>query len=285
MPAKGQILVAAVLVIGLIVMSALVTAYRAHTLFLRARGAAAREAVSAITVDFERALAAMLALATRTRFDHDRFSDFTARFEELGLVPGDLESAKLVARRFLEGWEAAVRVVYAEKGVQVEWFEGVVDVTHLLGKPAYVYDLVLLDWYSTTSGSYVCAGLELNFTSVGLYGWRVLSLVGLTVSIDEYSAASNTVRIRVLVANGTYYGNLANRGWVEVYYQQGGDGGWVKAEVKDVTYEGFGYYRITVDTELPGETPFIVVASDERGILVVSRAVTPASPSKGKAKG
>jgi len=280
MPARGQILVAAVLIVGVLVMSVLVAAYQAHTLFLRTRSVVVRETVSAITADFERALAAMLALTTRSYFDHTRFSDFTARFEELGLKPGDLDSAKRVARDFLEGWKAVVRVVYAEKGAQVELVETVADVSDLLGKPEYVYDLVLLVWDSTTSGSYICAGLKLNLTNVGLYGWKVISLVGLTLSIDEYFAADNTIRIRVLVDNGTYYGNLLARGWVEVYYQQGGS--WVKATIKDVTYEGFGYYRITLDTELPGETPFTVVASDERGILVVSRAVTPPQLKKGK---
>ena len=278
MPARGQILVAAVLVVGILVMSVLVTAYQAHTLFLRTRSVVVRETVGAITVDFERALAAMLALATRTYFNHTRFSDFTARFEELGLEPGDLDSAKRVARSFLESWEAAVRVVYAEKGAQVELVDSVADVSDLLGKPAYVYDFVLLVWNLTTSGSYICAGLKLNLTNMGLYGWKVLSLVGLTLSIDEYFAANNTIRIKVLTDNGTYYGNLLARGWVEVYYQQGE--GWAKATIKDVTYEGFGYYRITLDTELPGETPFIVVASDERGILVVSRAVTPPQSEK-----
>jgi len=280
MPARGQILVAAVLIVGVLVMSVLVAAYQAHTLFLRTRSVVVRETVSAITADFERALAAMLALTTRSYFDHTRFSDFTARFEELGLKPGDLDSAKRVARDFLEGWKAVVRVVYAEKGAQVELVETVADVSDLLGKPEYVYDLVLLVWDSTTSGSYICAGLKLNLTNVGLYGWKVISLVGLTLSIDEYFAADNTIRIRVLVDNGTYYGNLLARGWVEVYYQQGES--WVKATIKDVTYEGFGYYRITLDTELPGETPFTVVASDERGILVVSRAVTPPQLKKGK---
>jgi hypothetical protein len=280
MRAKGQILVAAVLVVGLLVMSVLVTAYQAHTLFLRTRSVVAREAVGAITADFERALAAMLALATRSYFNYTRFSNFTSRFGDYGLKPGDLDSAKRVARNFLESWEAAVRIVYAEKGAQVELVESVVDVSNLLGKPAYVYDLMLLAWNSTTSGSYMCAGLKLNLTNAGLYGWKVLSLVGLTLSIDEYFSVNNTIRIRVLADNGTYYGNLLARGWVEVYYQQGGR--WVKAKVKDVTYEGFGYYRITLDTQLPGGTPFIIVASDERGILVVSRAVTPASPSKGK---
>jgi hypothetical protein len=279
MPARrAQILVSAVLIVGLLIMSFLVTAFQAHTLFLRARSVVARETVAAITADFSRALAAMLALATRNYFNSTRFSDFTSRFEELGLEPGDLESAKRVARAYLEGWGNLVRVVYAEKGAQVEWAEYVADVSHLLGRPAYVYDLMLVSWNSTTAGSYASAALKLNLSSAGLYGWKVMSLVGLTVSIDTYSSSGDTVRIRVLADNGTYYGNLLARGWVEVYYQQGGR--WVKAKVKDMTYEGFGYYRLTLESKLPSGTPFIVVASDERGILVVAQAVTPQQPKK-----
>lgn len=276
MLARGQILVAAVLALALLVMSVLVTAYQAHTLFLKTRSVVARETVGAITADFNRALAAMLSLATRTRFNHSRFSDFTARFEERGLKPGDLDSAKQVARDFLESWEAVVRVVYAEKGAQVELFETVADVSPLLEKPAYVYDLILLDWYSATSGSYICAGLKLNLTNAGLYGWKVLSLVGLTLSIDTDNSNWSVIRVRALIDNGTYYGELLAKGWVEVYYLEGER--WVKAEVKDLTYEGFGYYRIALKEKLPSGTPYIVVASDERGILAVSRATTP--PSK-----
>jgi hypothetical protein len=279
MPARrAQILVSAVLIVGLLIMSFLVTAFQAHTLFLRARSVVVRETVAAITADFNRALAAMLALATRNYFNSTRFSDFTSRFEELGLEPGDLESAKRVARAYLEGWETLVRVVYAEKGAQVEWAECVADVSHLLGRPAYVYDLMLISWNSTTAGSYASAALKLNLSSAGLYGWKVMSLVGLTVSVDTYSSSGDTVRIRVLADNGTYYGNLLARGWVEVYYQQGGR--WVKAKVKDMTYEGFGYYKLTLESKLPSGTPFIVVASDERGILVVAQAATPQQPKK-----
>uniref|UniRef100_A0A7J3X8V1 Uncharacterized protein n=1 Tax=Thermofilum pendens TaxID=2269 RepID=A0A7J3X8V1_THEPE len=274
MPARSaQILVAAVLMVGLLVMSALVATYQAHVLFLRARTVVARETVGAITADFNRALAAMLALATRTYFNHTRFAEFTSRFEEFGLEPGDLESAKRVARSYLEGWEAFVRAVYAEKGIQVEWVESVADVSHLLGRPAYVYDLMLLSWYSERAGSYACAVLKLNLTNAGLYGWKVVSLVGLTLFIDAFFSSNDTIRIRVLVDNGTYYGNLLARGWVEVYYQQGGQ--WVKANVKDMTYEGFGYYRITLESQLPSGAPYIVVASDERGILAVAQSVAP----------
>ena len=281
MPAKGQILVAAVLMVGLLVMSALVVAYQAHALFLRARGVVVRETAAAITADFERALAAMLSLATRTYYDHARFSDFTARFEGYGLRPGDLESAKLVARRFLEEWEAAVRVVYAEKGAQVEWFETVCELGSEVGMgEAYVYDLLYVSWHQERAGSFICAGLRLNLTGAGFYGWREAALVGFALSVtgasatedEEEGVARIDVNVTARIDNGTFYGNLLARGWVEVHYWDGER--WVEVEVKDSTYLGFGNYRIVAHA--PGAEPedvkvVRVVASDERGVLVVAQ--------------
>jgi hypothetical protein len=269
MRARGQILVAAVLVVGLLVMSVLVTAYQAHALFLRTRSVVVRETAAAITADFERALAAMLALATRALFNYTRFSDFTSRFEGYGLEPGDLDSAKLVAKRFLEEWEAAARVVYAEKGAQVEWFETVCALPSEVGMgEVYVYDLMYVSWYRRNAGSFICAGLNLNLTNAGFYGWRRVLLAGFSLAI--VNAAGSEVNVTARVDNGTLYGNLLARGWVEVYYREAGSEEWVKAKVKDMVYGGFGNYRIVLDGSLPAKGWVRVVASDERGILAVA---------------
>ena len=166
-------------------------------------------------------------------------------------------------------------MVYAERGVQLSWSLGVADVSHLLGRRAYVWDLILISWNQTVSGSYIYAVLKLNLTADGFYGWESNSLVGLTVAIDAeyFKTDRGGVRIRVLADNGTYYGNLLARGWVEVYYLD--QGKWVKAGVRDTTYEGFGYYRLTLESTLPSGTKVLVVASDERGILVLAQATVP----------
>ncbi|MEM0507016.1 MAG: hypothetical protein QXM08_04410 [Thermofilaceae archaeon] len=267
---SGQMLVAAVLVMGLLVMSLLVAAYQAHALFLRTRSVVAREAVSAITADFNRALATMLALATRSYYDSARFSDFTSRFESYGLEPRNLDSAKRVAFRYLNAWANLQRIVYAEHGVQISWCPCVSDVSQLLGRPAYVFDLILIDWNKTTSGSYVCARLQLNLTNVGFYHWVSASLIGLTLSIDQSCSGEDTLRIRVLADNGTYYGLLLAKGWVEVYLLD--SGGWRRIPIKDVTYEGFGIYRLRLEEDIKDGSRVLVVVSDERGILVLGQA-------------
>ncbi|MCX8180858.1 MAG: hypothetical protein N3E41_05750 [Thermofilaceae archaeon] len=278
----GQMLVAMVLILGLLIMSFLVTAYQAHGLFLRTRGVVVRESVGAITADFNRALAAMLALATRSSFNNSRFRDFNSRFIQYGLKPGNLTSVREVATLYLNAWATAQRVVYAEHGIQISWSKDVACVSHLLGRQACILDLIYLDWNKTTSGSYICARLKLNLTNAGLYNWLTTSLIGLTLSFDEYYASNNTLRIRVIVDNGTFYGLLLARGWVEVYYQAGGK--WVKANIKDVTYEGFGYYRLTLNERL-GTTSLLIVVSDERGIIVVSKVDLESSQGQGKSRG
>ncbi|MEM4847584.1 MAG: hypothetical protein QW794_07500, partial [Thermosphaera sp.] len=59
---RAQILVSTVLIISLLIMTVLVTAFQAHSVFLRARGMVVRETVAAITADFKRALAVTLAV-------------------------------------------------------------------------------------------------------------------------------------------------------------------------------------------------------------------------------
>ncbi|MEM0345688.1 MAG: hypothetical protein QXE91_08180 [Thermofilaceae archaeon] len=279
---SAQMLVAAVLVMGLFVMSFLVAAYQTHALFLRTRSIVVREIAGAITADFNRALAAMLALATRSYYDHYRFTDFTSNFEEYGLQPRDLNSAKDVAYLYLNAWANVQRTVYAEYGVQISW--------HPCASPlprnprVYVYDLFLIYWNKTHdnkpyAASYACAQLQLNITNVGFYHWTTNSLIGLVLIIDEVNERSNSIVFTVLVDNGTYYGLLLAKGWVEVYLYR--NGRWEAASIKDVTYEGLGRYNVTLDeskgSSIKGSSRVLVVVSDERGILVVTQQETATS--------
>ncbi|MEM0494289.1 MAG: hypothetical protein QXU72_03335 [Thermofilum sp.] len=274
---RGQMLVAAILIVGLIVMSFLLVTYHTHALFLRTRGLVVRETVGAVTADFNRALAAMLALATRSYYNHTRFSDFVSRFEDQGLEPGNLSSAGLVAARFIENWATAARVIFAEQGLQLAWALEPPRVLHLLGRaPEPLQNpVILIDWNKTAAGSYISGWMRLNLTNAGFYNWETRSLIGFTLIIDTFYSSNSTVRLRALVDNGTYYGALLARGWVELYYFDSSAEKWVKAKIKDVTYEGFGYYRITVEERLRRGTRFLIVASDERGILVLAQSTVP----------
>lgn len=265
-------LVAMVLAMGILAMTALLVAYRAHALFLRARGVVAGEVVSAITADFNRALAAVLALYTRACYNSTRFATIAEQYPQFAAC--DIDAGERVAENYLNFWADAVRVVYAEHGVQLAWRKGVADVTRMLGRRAYVVRIMRIDWREPTAGSYAYARLRLNLTAPGLYNWERDALIGLTLEIDvRYLAAgSATVRIRVLADNGTYYGLLLARGWADVYLSGGGQSRWVRAEVKDVTYEGLGYYRLGLGETLSSGARVRVVVSDERGIVVVAEA-------------
>ncbi|MEM4489140.1 MAG: hypothetical protein QXK88_10180 [Desulfurococcaceae archaeon] len=273
---RGQMLVAAALILGLFVMGLLVAVYQTHALFLQARSVIPREIAGAITADFNRALATMLALATRSYYNHSRFSDFTSRFEEYGLIPRDLESAKAVAYRYLNEWTKVQKIVYAEYGVQVSW--------QLCASPlprnpqVYAYDLVFLYWNRTLDygisygASYACAQLQLNITNIGFYHWTSNSFIGLTLIIDDVIDQVNTIQVKitVLIDNGTYYGLLLVKGWVEVYLLTNDK--WEKAQTKDVTYEGLGRYTIAVSKDSrKNAREVLVVVSDDRGILVLAR--------------
>lgn len=273
----GQMLVGAVLIVGLLVMSLLIAAYQAHVTFLRARGLVAREMVGAITADFNRAVATMLALATRSYYDNARFYDFTSKFESYGLKPRDLESVRRVARRYIDAWADVQRIAYAEQGIQLWWRPCVSDVSFLLGRSAYVLDLFLIDWNKTDAGSYICAQMRLNLTNAGFYNWVSYSLIGLTLRINEvrYERDAEAIKIwfRLLVDNGTYYGLLLAKGWMEIYYLSS-DGRVQKLSSYDVTYCGLGYYNVTLKrerTNVNNGDKILIIVSDDRGILVLGQ--------------
>lgn len=277
---SGQMLVAAVLMLGLLMMSLLVASYNAHSLFLRTRSVVARETVGAITADFNRALAAMLALATRSyHYDGTRYSDLVMRFiTTFGLKPRDLESARQVASRYLDAWTNVQRIVYAEHGIQILWQSCVADVSNLLGRPAYVFELFLIDWNKTISGSYICAQLQLNLTNVGFYHWSSKSFIGLTLIIEGVNTSKNEVYIKILQDNGTYYGLLLAKGHIEVYLSNGDS--WKEVPIRDITYTGLGRYKLTISEKLVNYERVLINVSDERGIIVLAQVELESSSGK-----
>ncbi|MEM2795399.1 MAG: hypothetical protein QXY49_06060, partial [Thermofilaceae archaeon] len=121
---RGQILVATVLMLALFVMSVLVSVYEAHVSFLRTRSPVVREVVASITADFKRALATMLAVATRAYFNYSEFIDLTGRFSEMGLNYGSRHNftiARAIALTYLEYWRQAVTKAYGEYGMQISY--------------------------------------------------------------------------------------------------------------------------------------------------------------------
>jgi hypothetical protein len=292
--------VAAILIIGLMIMSVLVTVYETHSLFLRTRSPVVREVVGAITADFKRALASMLAVATRAYFNYSEFSDLTDRFSSYGMSMNNRHNftvARQVAKTYLEYWRQSIIKAYGEYGVQVSYEILQLDLSKELGRQRTVYNLMKSYWYLPTSGSYAYAKLRLNITAMGFYNWESDVLVGLTLTVyrKPISVTNQNVTIMINVRQdgsldystnppsivGTPYGRLITKGWVRIYYPQMDANGrftgkWLQATIKDVTYAGMGNYSVTFEPSLPvltdlkGEqyVPIMVVVSDERGIIV-----------------
>ncbi|MEM4680118.1 MAG: hypothetical protein QXL98_04160 [Thermofilaceae archaeon] len=300
---KGQILVSTVLIISLLIMAVLVTAFQTHSIFLRARGIVVRETVAAITADFKRALAVILAVATRAYFNYSEFAPMLDRFSQFGISVyngHNLTVARIVGLIYLEYWKQSIMRAYGEYGVQVSYELFQLDLSRDLGRPQSVNDLMKVDWYMPTSGSYAYAKLKLNLTSAGFYNWESDVFVGVTLTVYRrdftVTDRNTTIIINVKVDGevdystnppsviGTPYGALLVKGWVRVYYPEVDSqgkytGGWRQAKIVDVTYLGYGNYSITFEPRVeplydPVEhvnfVPVMVVVSDERGILVVS---------------
>ena len=293
--------VAAILIIGLLVMSVLVTVYQAHSLFLRTRSPVVREVVAAITADFKRAVAAMLALATRAYFNYTEFTDFTERFSSYGISMYNRHNftiARIAARTYLEYWRQAITKAYGEYGVQVSYEILSLDLSKELKRPRSVYDLMKGYWYLPASGSYAYAKLKLNLTALGFYNWESDIFVGLTLTVyrEPLSVTPENTTIVINVkqdgeldystdppnVRGNPYGKLISKGWVRVYYPVTDSAGrftgeWKMAKIKDVTYGGMGNYTVTFEPSVnvlvdpitsEQYVPIMVVVSDERGIIV-----------------
>lgn len=261
-------LVAMVLMLGLLIMSLLVMTYQAHAIFLRTRSPIARETAAAITADFNRALAAVLAAYTRVCFDRTRFPDASLNFPELTRC--DFTSAERAAENFLNKWADTIRIVFAEYGAQVKWRRGVAEIMHLLPYQPFFLGTLNYSWYQPVSGSYAFAILSLNLTTAGFYNWRERALIGLTVQITTIN--NENVTLKVLIDDGIPYGLLLARGWLEVYAFDEASTGWKKLDTEEVSYIGQGHYIVHLKDPLSKGARIRIVVSDERGVIVAAES-------------
>ncbi len=287
---KGQMLVATALIITLVMMTIVISIYEAHVFFLQTRSLVVRETVASITSDFKRATAAVLAVATRAYYNYSRFYPLVSRFSNFGLYYSSRHNftvARIAAQQYLQYWMAAESEAYASYGPQIKYELARLNISKYLGRKRYVYNLVAGYWYYPTAASVAYAKLKVNLTNAGFYGWESDVVVGVFLKVFPQPVASSltdnytVIRINVKVDDNRSYSELATKGWVEIYYpeRKGGrwTGKWVKAEIEDIRYEGFGNYTIkfkpyvvTLRDPISGKTfvPLLVVVSDHRGIIV-----------------
>ena len=286
MAVRGQILAITAIMIAIVLMGIIVSVYEAHVFFLKTRSVVVREVIGSITADFERAMATVLAVATRGYFNYTRFYDLCSRFSGLGLTfleRHNFTVARIMAYNYLQYWRTAVVEAYSGYGVQVDFEIEELDLAPYLGRSRRLENLVAGYWYYSSSCSVAHARLKLNLTALGFYGWESPVTVGLFLRILESKSGEGytILKIEVRADAGEPYPLLVTRGWIEVYYPEEQDGEWTgrwtKANITDVTYKGNGVYLIKLKPEvaqltdpLTGNTyvPLLVVVSDHRGILV-----------------
>ena len=278
---RGQVVVATSLILAVLLLSVIMSVYEAKLVYLRTRTIVVREVVGAITADFERALAHVLAVATRAYFNYTRFESMLAKYKPQGINLYNRHNftvARDFGFKFLELWRTFILEAYAGYGVQVEFEPAEWDVSELLGRPRRVPQGVLMKgwWYYPSSASAACAKLRLNLTNAGFCGWESTVRVGVFARILDFSTGGDYTELRVgVLQDGEPWPYLLTKGWVEVYYPSGG--GWRRAEIEDVTYLGNGNYSIRFRPALealydPVEgrwfVPAMVVVQDDRGIVV-----------------
>lgn len=273
---RGQILIATVMVLALIIMLLLVSISNLHPLFLRARSPVMEETAIIIAADFNRALAMILSTVTRVGLD---VVLGTQNHTVIALRFGVREFAEPIieefARRYMEmWWKQTVALAYAEKGIRAEVFFPLNPIPIPVDSlpEDEIYRVVYIRWGKNASGSYIYAALRLTInTPQGFLNWEGESLIGLTVIVKECYV--EYVRIYVVIDDAIDYGYLLARGWVRVYMprQVGGNIYWVKVELdmSRTVYEGYGSYMIAFK-ERADSIPLLIVVSDERGIVTVA---------------
>lgn len=284
----GQMVVVAAMLITVVLMAVAVSVYETQLVYLRTRSIVVREVVGAITSDFERALAHVLALASRAYFNYSRFYAMCSRYSIYGMEYTNRHNftiARRIGINYLESWRTFIVEAYAGYGVQVDFELERLNLSEKLGRPRYLGDdeetgLIKGFWYYPTSVSVAHARLMLNLTNVGFYGWESPVTVALYLRIHpEYNSSKagnwSLIKIQAFYDSGDPYPYLLTRGWIEIYYPSRQY--WVKANITDITYEGIGTYSINftpyvepVYDPIDGGyiLPLMVVVGDDRGIVV-----------------
>ncbi|RLE74970.1 MAG: hypothetical protein DRJ56_06500, partial [Thermoprotei archaeon] len=134
---RGQVVVVTALILAVMLLSVIASVYGARLVYLRTRSIVVREVVGSITADFERALAHVLAVATRAYFNYSRYERMLAKYRPQGINLYNRHNftvARDFAFKFLETWRVFVVETYAGYGVQVGFEPAEWDVSGLLGR-------------------------------------------------------------------------------------------------------------------------------------------------------
>ncbi|RLE64088.1 MAG: hypothetical protein DRJ38_06110, partial [Thermoprotei archaeon] len=109
--AKGQIIVTTVLIIAVLLLAVIVSIYETRLVYLKTRSIVVREVVGSITADFERALAHVLALATRAYFNYTKYEKMLKKYKAEGLTlynKHNFTIAREIGFKYLELWKTFI---------------------------------------------------------------------------------------------------------------------------------------------------------------------------------
>ena len=268
---SGQFLLIISLIISILLLSIIAYVYSAKAYYTGLRYQATKEIIEAITADFKRALAYVLANATHTYLNESYGQNARHNFT----------IGRLYAYEFLSRWKQYITYVYSELGVQVD-IEYPEKTIQLHDRTRKIANLTKCYWYYPESISVAFATLKLNITKYGLYNWKTNITVSLHAWIIENSFTSDqssnttTFHIKVLYDDQKPYPWLWEKGQIYILYPDPINyGDWLRAEIQEVEYLGNGVYNITIKPYLKlfqgteqKVAPLKIILKDERGIVV-----------------
>ncbi|RLE74326.1 MAG: hypothetical protein DRZ80_04700, partial [Thermoprotei archaeon] len=268
---SGQFLLIISLIISILLLSIIAYVYSAKAYYTGLRYQATKEIIEAITADFKRALAYVLANATHTYLNESYGPNARHNFT----------IGRLYAYEFLSRWKQYITYVYSELGVQVD-IEYPEKTIQLHDRTRKIANLTKCYWYYPESISAAFATLKLNITKYGLYNWKTNITVSLHAWIIENSFTNDqfsnttTFQIKVLYDDQKPYPWLWEKGQIYILYPDPINyGDWLRAEIQEVEYLGNGVYNITIKPYLKlfqgteqKVAPLKIILKDERGIIV-----------------
>ena len=259
---------------AIILASVIAYVYNSQTYYLHFRYEPVSEIIEAVTADFKRALAYVLANATHTYLNETYGS--TARH--------NFTIGRLYAYDFLSKWKIYTMYAYKDIGLQVDFETPEKTIQLHDNRTRKIANLTKCYWYYPESLSIAYATLKLNITKYNFYGWKANITVGLRAWIieDSFKSDKNTdttsFMIQVLYDNNTQYPWLYEKGNITIWYPDPIEyGEWriVKREDIRVQYLGNGIYNITIKPYLKlfqgtehSVAPLKIKIEDERGIIV-----------------
>ena len=260
---RGQVTIIAVVIIALFLISlvsvAMMHYYEVHNIgSIEVKTIAMAEAIESIKSDLKRILALVIANASRTYafhpYEHNltKFRAYALEHFEKWVITTSTKYGAVVELRYPE---------------YVHWFAG----KGYVIQENYVFKLY---WYKRTAISVGYLEANISLPHLGIYNVTTKALVSLCTSLLEvdHSYDENVTWVLMNVtSDGVPVSDISGVDITILFPDFDRYGYWVKAEVVNTTYLGYGLWNITIKPYIPriqGVIPLRVYVVDYRGIVV-----------------